>query len=135
MALIALLDKDERVLLLRHHRVIHGRWGWELPGGQVDADEEPADAARRELEEKTGYRAGQVEHLITFQPLASVVDSEHLVYVGHEPERIGEPTDTAEQIARREWVPLASVPSLIASGEIWNAGSLLALLRLLMKDA
>jgi hypothetical protein len=29
-------------------------------------------------------------------------------------------------------VPLASVPGLIASGEIWNSGTLVALLRLLM---
>jgi hypothetical protein len=29
-------------------------------------------------------------------------------------------------------VPLASVPGLIAGGEIWNSGSLVALLRLLM---
>ena len=30
-----------------------------------------------------------------------------------------------------EWVPLASVPGLIAAGEIWNSGTLVALLRLL----
>jgi 8-oxo-dGTP pyrophosphatase MutT (NUDIX family) len=35
-----------------------------MPGGLVDADEEPA-AAARELEEVTEYRAGQVEHVAT----------------------------------------------------------------------
>jgi 8-oxo-dGTP pyrophosphatase MutT (NUDIX family) len=108
--------------------------GWEIPGGLVDEDEEPADAAERELEEETGYRAGRVEHLITFQPRAGTVDAEHFVFVGRNPERIGEPTEVNEA-ARLEWVPLASVPGMIAAGDIWNAGSLVALLRFLMRDS
>jgi 8-oxo-dGTP pyrophosphatase MutT (NUDIX family) len=48
-----------------------------LPGGLVDIDEEPVDAAIRELEEETGYRAGDVEHLATYQPMPGAVDAEH----------------------------------------------------------
>ena len=33
-----------------------------------------------------------------------------------------------------EWVPLSSVPGLIEAGEIWNSGSLVALMRLLMPE-
>jgi len=127
---MALLDGHDRVLLLWRHRFIPDRWGWELPGGMVDDGEEPADAARRELEEETGYRAGRVEHLVTFQPLAGLADSERAVFTGRDPERVGEPTDTSES-ARIEWVPLASVPGLIASGQIWTGGSLVGLLYLL----
>jgi 8-oxo-dGDP phosphatase len=133
-AMMVLLDEEDRVLLLWRHRFLPDRWGWEIPGGLVDEDEEPGEAAVRELEEETGYRAGRVEPLIAFQPMVGQVDSEHLVFVGREPERIGEPTDTSE-VARIEWVPLASVPGMIAAGEIWNAGSLVALLRFLMKDS
>ena len=32
-----------------------------------------------------------------------------------------------------EWVPLASVPKLIESGQIWNAGTLVTLLRVLAR--
>jgi hypothetical protein len=52
------------------------------------------------------------------------------VFVGRDPVRIGDPTG-ADDITRMEWVPLASVSGLIASGEIWDAGSLVGLLRLL----
>jgi 8-oxo-dGTP pyrophosphatase MutT (NUDIX family) len=132
-ALMVLLDDQNRVLLLWRHRIVQDRWGWELPGGLVDEGEQPADAACRELEEETGYRAGRVEHLINFQPMAGKVDSEHSVFVGRDPERIGEPTEVNEA-ARVEWVPLDSVPGLIVAGDIWNAGSLAALLRFFMKD-
>ena len=80
----------------------------------------------RELEEETGYCAGRVEHLVMFQPMVEMVDSEHVVFVERAPEKVAEPTEVNE-IARMEWVPLASVPQLIAAGKIWNAGSLVAL--------
>jgi len=133
-AVMVLVDDTDRVLLLRRHRFVQDRWGWELPGGLVDEDEEPAEAARRELEEETGYRAGQVEQLITFQPRAGTIDGELFAFVGREPERVGEATEVNEAV-RIEWVPLASVPGMITAGEIWNAGSLVALLRFLMKDS
>jgi NUDIX domain len=57
-AAMLLVDDADRVLLLWRHRFVLDRWGWELPGGLVDEDEEPAEAAVRELEEETGYRAG-----------------------------------------------------------------------------
>ena len=132
-AMMVLVDDENRVLLLWRHRFLPDKWGWEVPGGLVDEDEEPAEAAVRELEEETGYRAGHVEQLITFQPMAGSVDSEHIVFVGRETERIGEQTDASE-VARMEWVPLKSVPEMIAAGDIWTSGSLVALMRLLMKD-
>jgi 8-oxo-dGDP phosphatase len=130
-AMMVLLDEEDRVLLLWRHRVVQDRWGWELPGGLVDEDEEPAEAAVRELEEETGYRAGRVEALVTFQPMVSSVDSEQFAYIGREPERVGEPTEVNE-VARMEWVPLASVADLIAAGEIWESGALVALQRVLL---
>jgi 8-oxo-dGTP pyrophosphatase MutT (NUDIX family) len=132
-AVIALLDDERRVLLLRRHRLVQDRSGWELPGGLIDEDEEPVEAVARELEEQAGYRAGRVEHLITFQPMAGVVDAEHLVFAGRDPERISELTGT-NGVGRMNWVPLSTVPRLIAAGEIWNAGSLVALLWLLTLD-
>ena len=41
-----------------------------------------------------------------------------------------EPTDVSE-VARMEWVPLASVPELVAEGKIWSAGTLVGLLLLI----
>lgn len=105
------------------------RWGWEVPGGPVDEGEDPPLAAVRELEDSTGYRAGRFGHLITFQPMAGQVDAEHVVFVGQDPARVGEPV--AGEVGRPEWVPMGSVPGLIAAAEVWNAGSLVALLRLL----
>jgi 8-oxo-dGDP phosphatase len=84
------------------------------------------------LEEETGYRAGHVEHVITYQPMPGMVDAEHFVFVGTGPERVGDPTDLSEA-ARVEWLPLASVQRMMDAGEIWSAGTLLGLSRVLAK--
>jgi 8-oxo-dGTP pyrophosphatase MutT (NUDIX family) len=109
VALIALVDEPGRVLLVRRHRLVPDRWGWEIPGGPIDEEESPDEAAIRELEDSTGYRAGRLVHLITFQPMAGSLDAEHSVFVGQDPVHAGEPTVTGE-VGRAEWVPLGSVP-------------------------
>lgn len=131
-AIMVLLDGHGHVLMVRRHRFVNDRWGWELPGGLVDADEEPVYAAVRELEEATGYRAEHVEHLVTFRPMPGMVDAEHFIFIGRNPDRVGNPTNLAEA-ARLEWVPLASVPRMIDAGDIWDAGSLVALSRILVE--
>jgi 8-oxo-dGTP pyrophosphatase MutT (NUDIX family) len=105
-AMMVLLDDQDRVLLLWRHRFVQDRWGWELPGGLIDEGEEPAETAARELEEETGYLAARVEHLITFQPIVGMVDSEHVVFTGRDAEKIGEPTEGNE--ARNELKPPAA---------------------------
>ena len=124
---VVLLDGQGHVLLERRHRLVQDRWGWELPGGLVDEDEEPGEAAVRELEEQTGYRAGQLEHMITFQPVAEAADGERMVFVGRDAQQVGDPV-SSEGIERVEWVPLGSVPELIAAGEVWNSASVVGLL-------
>ncbi len=127
---VVLLDGQGRVLLTRRHRFIQDRWGWELPGGLVDEDEEPSAAAVRELEEQTGYRTGELEHLITVQALAEVADAERVVFVGRDAQQVGEPV-SSEGIERVEWMPLGSVVGLIAAREVWDATSVVGLLSFL----
>jgi ADP-ribose pyrophosphatase YjhB (NUDIX family) len=90
LAMTVLVTHDDEVLLLWRHRFVQDRWGWELRGGLIDEGEDPVETAALELEEETGYRAGYLGHLVTFQPMVGMVDSEHVVFVGHDLEKVGE---------------------------------------------
>ncbi|MGV9368031.1 NUDIX hydrolase [Amycolatopsis sp. NPDC003731] len=129
-AMMAVLDDQDRVLMLWRHRFIIDRWVWELPGGYVDPEEDPAVTAAREVEEETGWRPLDVEPLGSLQPLVGSADAENLLYVARRSEYIGEPVDINEA-ARVAWIQLDTVRDRIMKGEILGAASQVALLHIL----
>ncbi len=62
VAVVAVNDAGE-MLLVRQYRHALGAWLLELPAGRLEADEDPLEAAKRELEEETGYAASSWELL------------------------------------------------------------------------
>ncbi|MGV9915687.1 NUDIX domain-containing protein [Streptomyces sp. SID8376] len=130
VAVTAVLDDQDRVLMMWRYRFVPRQFGWELPGGIVDPGEEPADAALREVVEETGWRPKSLEHIVSYQPMVGMVDSPHEIFVGHGAERVGEPSDQ-EEAGHIEWVPLADIPGLMARGELMGSGTLVALLHIL----
>ena len=130
IALAAVIDAHDQVLMLWRHRFVTDEWGWELPGGIVEAHEDGPASVAREVEEETGWRPGAMEHLLTFQPMIGMVDSPHEVYLARTAELVGEPSDP-EEVGRIEWLPLHVVMDLIAKGEVLGSGSLVALLYVL----
>jgi 8-oxo-dGTP diphosphatase len=57
------VDKQGRVLLLKH-RFRPGS-GWGIPGGFIEAGEQPEEAVRRELREEVGLELAAVEVVTT----------------------------------------------------------------------
>ena len=53
-AYAVIIDSDERILLAHWNE--GRRAAWTLPGGGLEAGEDPEHAARREVREETGYR-------------------------------------------------------------------------------
>jgi 8-oxo-dGTP pyrophosphatase MutT (NUDIX family)/DNA-binding transcriptional regulator YhcF (GntR family) len=130
VAIAAVVDDRDRVLMLWRYRFVTQSWGWELPGGIVDDGEDARAAALREVEEETGWRPDALEHVVTYQPMVGMVDSPHEVFVGRGATRVGEPTDQ-EEAGHVEWVPLSDIRGLMAKGDLLGSGTLVALLHLL----
>ena len=59
---------DRRILLVRQYRHAADSFLWELVAGHIEPNERPVQAARRELQEETGYEARRFERLLTFFP-------------------------------------------------------------------
>jgi ADP-ribose diphosphatase len=72
VAILPLTDPDH-VCLLRNYRVALGETLWEIPAGTLEPGEPPTEAAVRELEEETGYRAGRWARLGELIPSPGVM--------------------------------------------------------------
>lgn len=127
---VLLDDAGERVLMIRRHRFVQDCWTWELPGGYVDPDEDPAVTAAREVEEETGWRPRRMTPLTRFQPMPGTADFENLLFLGEGAEDTGKPADINET-ARVEWMALDSMRDRIARGEVIGAGTQIGLLHVL----
>lgn len=128
IAIGLIVDERDRVLMLWRYRFPTDQWGYELLGGLVEDGEDPADTARREVGEETGYRpVGEPEHLVSFEPLPGQVTADTDVYLWRKVEKVGEPTDT-EEVGRLEWVPLSRVLEFVKRREVLGAGALVPLL-------
>ena len=63
-----------RVILVRQFRYVIGRWIWEIPAGSLERGERPANAARRECAEETGWRPNRVRRLGSYYPSPGFCD-------------------------------------------------------------
>src|SRR5262245_44718367 len=59
------VQADGTILLVRQFRLAAGKVLLEIPAGTLEAGEDPADCAARELEEETGFKAGQMRFLFS----------------------------------------------------------------------
>lgn len=115
-AVIVAID-DGHVLLVDQYRVPLGRRCLELPAGLVgdETDNEPVEeAAARELEEETGYRAALLESLGEYWSSPGMVSESFTLIRAHDLTRIGDGggVDDEDIIVHR--VPLSGIAAFVA---------------------
>src|SRR3954447_13969776 len=129
------LDDDARLLLVRQWRVPAERALLEIPAGTLDIDdgmtEDPDVAARRELEEETGSRAGSWRKLAEFWTAPGFATELMHLYVARDLESVhGDDRLTPDEDERLELERLTIDEALAAveDGTICDAKSMLGIL-------
>jgi ADP-ribose pyrophosphatase len=116
------------VVLVRQWRQPLGAFTLELPSGGVDAGEDPAQSASRELFEETGYRAQGLEHLASVHTSTGrsteVCHLFRCVAVRDERGPHPEPTEFIRVVE----VPFGEASRMVSEGEISDAATVLGLL-------
>ena len=131
---IVALDAEDHVLMVRQFRLAAGRTLLEIPAGTLNraADhslEDPDLAARRELEEETGFRARTWRHLGAFWTAPGFATELMHLYLAtdlipaHE-DRLGPDEDERLELERLPWVEAVAMAE---RGDIADAKSLVGL--------
>jgi ADP-ribose pyrophosphatase len=119
--------EDPQVLLIKQYRYAAGGWLYEVPAGRLDEGEDPADCARRELQEETGCTATGVERLTTIFTTPGFCDERIHLFLATGLTR-GEHRRERDEFLEVETVPLSRALAMIESGEIRDAKTVVALL-------
>ena len=122
------LDSDLNTYLVGQFRFPLGQYSWEMPegGGPLEAD--PLDSAKRELLEETGLKAGNWTEIQRLHLSNSVSDEFSILYLARDLQQFeAEPEDTEQLIVHK--LPFAEVYRMVCSGEITDAMTVAAVLR------
>lgn len=123
-------DDRKRVAMVRQYRAAVGRNLLELPAGTREPNEDAENCARRELAEEMGMAAARWVNLGGFFSAPGFCNEYLTLFLATGlSEAAGQPE--ADESIRREWIDLANIPGMIASGEICDAKSIAGLLRCL----
>ena len=129
VAIIPILD-DGRVLMERQYRYAHGRIFFEIPAGKLDSpDEDPYDAAVRELREETGAIAEKLTYLGRIDPTPALINEKIHLYLA-EGLKFGERELDDDEFLEVEAVPLDELVDMVMSGEIKDSKTQIAVLKL-----
>ena len=122
---IMAIDDDNNTFLVDQYRHAVSDQLLELPAGMLEKGEDPVEAALRELEEETGYKAHEIEPLCCMYSSPGVVDERIYIYVARKLEHTAQHLDADEFLKVRR-IPLSQLEQMIVNNEIADGKTLLA---------
>ena len=124
---IAPIDADGSVVLVRQYRYPVEEALLEAPAGIVEPGEDPDYCAQRELQEETGYRSGDLRSLGGFWTSPGFCSEYMYAYVARDlaPSRLEMDYDEDIEVER---YPMSEIPAMIRDGRIRDAKSIAVLL-------
>ena len=131
VVIVALKD-DKTILLVNQYRYPLKHTNIELPAGKLEIDENPDFAAKRELEEETGYRAKIWKSLGYINTTPGICTEKLYLYLAKDLEFVGEHPDEGEIIKCEEY-KINDVFDMIKNGRINDAKTICALTRAFCK--
>jgi 8-oxo-dGTP pyrophosphatase MutT (NUDIX family) len=131
---IVALDEHDHTYLVGQWRYALEAYSWEIPEGGGPLHENPLEAAKRELEEETGFRAREWRQVLRMHLSNSVTDEECLVFLATGLEAgTAHPEDTEDLALKR--VPFTEALRMVQSGEITDAVAVAGILQVALLRA
>lgn len=126
VAVVPVNEKDE-LLLVRQYRYAVKKALLEIPAGKIEPGEDPAECARRELLEETGYNAEKLNNVIRFYSTPGFTNEEIHVFLATGLTLQKQNLDDDEFIDV-ETVPYETALEMIRTGEICDAKTIAGIL-------
>jgi ADP-ribose pyrophosphatase len=125
---ILAMDDEHNIYLVGQYRFVLDQYSWEIPEGGGPLEENPLDAAKRELKEETGLEAEHWEKLMDFHLSNSISDEFGHVYLARGLQHGKSRPEETEDITVKK-VSLDQAYQMVIRGEITDSMSVAAIFR------
>ena len=119
--------QDNAVALVKQYRYAYGEELWEIPAGKLEEGEDAKLAAIRELKEETGLQVEDARLLCVLYPTPGYTNEKIYIYEVQAAEAGEQKPDEGEFLSV-QYLPLEEAYSMIESGAIKDAKTIVALL-------
>lgn len=126
VAILPILQ-DGRICLIHSRRLTVGETLVEVPAGTREPNEPPVKTAGRELAEETGYRAGELEELISYYPSPGILSERMWIFIARDLTP-GDPAREPNEEIENFIVDRTEALAMIDRGEIRDGKTMIALL-------
>lgn len=121
------VNNDKDVVLVKQYRKPFDTLVEEIPAGKLEYGEDPAVAAKRELEEETGFKAKNLQHIGTYYSSPGFCNEKIYIYLATDAEQANQHPDEDEflQVYTRK---LDELVDEVISGNIIDGKTAIAIL-------
>ena len=126
-AVMMAVDDKNRILLVRQYRLPARDFLWELPAGRVDKGETVLQAAKRELQEETGYKAKKWTKLAAFFVSPGFLAEKMTVFLAEDLKE-GKQEPMEDERIQVQWFRPKELDAMIAAGKIQDAKTMIGFL-------
>lgn len=126
------IDDEGNTWLVKQSRYTLNQYTWEIPEGGCPKNEEPINAAKRELEEEVGLQARDWQELMRMHLSNSVTDELCVVFVARNLFAGEQQLEATEDIEVKK-LPLTEAIEMVKRGEITDGITVAALLRIALE--
>lgn len=122
------ITEDGNVVLVEQYRKPMEKSLIEIPAGKLEGNEDPQEAALRELEEETGYACKNIELITSFYTAPGFADELIHLYIATDLKKLENPKSADEdEFVELIEVSLQKASEWIKSGKICDAKTLIAI--------
>ena len=120
------LVSETEVLLVKQYRFAADAQLWEVPAGTLEPGESVQECAARELEEETGYRAGEIRLVLEFYSTPGFCDELMHLFIARKLGPGRQKLDGDESLVTERF-HLEQAKEMVVAGEIRDAKTIIGL--------
>lgn len=125
---IVIPELDENFLMVKQWRHAENGLSLEFPGGVINDGEKPEVAAKREMEEETGYKAGKLTYLGSANPNPALMKNHVHFFAAENLEKCGNQKLDEDEYVEYLQLPKKEVYDMIRNGSMYPHALMLAAL-------